>query len=92
MGAFLGRHTAQLGADLGLRAGGHLGWAMCHVLVFLAPGPKLGGQNRRAIELNTALREAPRLTRWVLASQTGIFEKWPFILAKFLKSPSDFGN
>ena len=58
-GRLLGRRTAQLGANLAVRTGGHLDWTMCHVLVFLAPGPKLGRQNRRNLELNTAPEIAP---------------------------------
>merc|ERR1712148_60280 len=66
------------GAALGLRTGGQFGRTMCHVLVFLAPGPKLGAQNRRMVVLNTALNDAPRLAWWVLVPQTGFFKKAGF--------------
>ena len=58
-GRLLARHTALLSADLGVRTWGRLGRTMCHVVVFLAPGPKLGRQNRRNLELNTAPEIAP---------------------------------
>ena len=58
-GILLGRRTAQLGANLAVRTGGHIGRTMCRVLVYLAPGPKLGRQNRRNLELNTAPEIAP---------------------------------
>ena len=58
-GRLLGRRTAQLGANLAVRTLGHLDWTMCHVIVFLAPGPKLGRQTRRNLELNTVPEVAP---------------------------------